>query len=70
VLCVKSMGSPLITFFFIVMWLGLFGVFFIACLGWKWVMPSSVVDFLRGWGTLLGRGPVFHIWKQVPLCVL
>jgi hypothetical protein len=33
-------------------------------------MPSSVVDFLRGWGTLLGRGPVFHIWKQVPLCVL
>jgi hypothetical protein len=33
-------------------------------------MPSSVVDLLRGWGTLLGRGPVFRIWKQVPLCVL
>jgi len=25
---------------------------------------------MRGWGTLLGRGPVFRIWKQVPLCVL
>jgi hypothetical protein len=25
----------LITFFFIVMWHGLFGVFFIACLGWS-----------------------------------
>jgi hypothetical protein len=33
-------------------------------------MPSSVVDLLRGWGTLLSRGPVFRIWKQVPLCVL
>jgi hypothetical protein len=33
-------------------------------------MPSSVVDLLSGWGTLLGRGPVFRIWKQVPLCVL
>jgi len=26
-------------------------------------MPSSVVDLLRGWGTLLGRGPVFRIWE-------
>jgi len=33
-------------------------------------MPSSVVDLLSGWGTLLGRGPVFGIWKQVLLCVL
>jgi hypothetical protein len=70
VLCVKSMGSPLITFFFIVMWHGLFGVFFIACSGVEWVMPSSVLDLLSGWGTLLGRGHVFRIWKQVPLCVL
>jgi hypothetical protein len=38
--------------------------------GVEWVMPSSVVDLLSGWGTLLGRGPVFRIWKQVPLCVL
>lgn len=33
-------------------------------------MPSSVVDLLSGWGTLLGCGPAFRIWKQVPLCVL
>jgi hypothetical protein len=33
-------------------------------------MPSSVLDFLSGWGTLLGRGLVNRIWKQVPLCVL
>jgi hypothetical protein len=33
-------------------------------------MPSSVVDLLSGLSTLLGRGPVFGIWKQVLLCVL
>jgi len=44
--------------------------FFYSLFGVEWVMPSSVVDLLSGWGTLLGRGPVFRIWKQVPLCVL
>jgi isocitrate dehydrogenase kinase/phosphatase len=44
--------------------------FFYSLFGVEWVMPSSVVDLLRGWGTLLGRDPVFRIWKQVPLCVL
>jgi len=38
--------------------------------GVEWVMPSSVVDLLSAWGTLLGRGPVHRMWKQVPLCVL
>jgi len=33
-------------------------------------MPNSVLDLLSGWGTLLGRGPVNRIWKQVPLCGL
>jgi hypothetical protein len=33
-------------------------------------MPSSVLDLLTGWGTLLGHDPVFCIWKQVPLYVL
>jgi hypothetical protein len=33
-------------------------------------MPRSVLDLLSGWGTLLGRGPVNRVWKQVPLCVL
>jgi hypothetical protein len=33
-------------------------------------MPSSVFDLLSGWGTLLGRGTVNRIWKQVTLCVL
>jgi hypothetical protein len=60
VLCVKSMGNPLITFFSIVTWLELFGVSFIVCLGWSGLYL----------GTLLGRGPVHRIWKQVPLCVL
>jgi len=38
--------------------------------GVEWVMPSSVVDLLSAWGTLLVRGPVHRIWKQVHLCVL
>jgi hypothetical protein len=29
-------------------------------------MPSSVLDLLSGWSTLLGCGPVLRIWKQVP----
>jgi len=33
-------------------------------------MPSSVMDLLSGWGTLLGCGSAIRIWKQVPLCVL
>jgi hypothetical protein len=33
-------------------------------------MPSSVLDLLSGWGTLLGRGSAIRIWKQVPSCVL
>jgi hypothetical protein len=33
-------------------------------------MPSSVLDLLSGWGTLLSHGPINRIWKQVPLCVL
>jgi hypothetical protein len=44
--------------------------FFYSLFGGEWVMPSSVLDLLTGWGTVLGRGPGFHIWKQVPLCVL
>ena len=43
---------------------------FYSLFGVEWVMPSSVVDLLSAWGTLLGRGPVHRIWKQVPLCVL
>jgi hypothetical protein len=39
---------------------------FYSLFGVEWVMPSSVLDLLSGWGTLLGRGPVFRIWKQVP----
>jgi len=49
-----------------VTWPRLFAVLFIVCL----VMPSSVLDLLSAWGTLLGRGLVHRIWKQVPLCVL
>jgi hypothetical protein len=30
-------------------------------------MPRSVLDLMSGWGTLLGRGPVNRVWKQVPL---
>jgi len=26
-------------------------------------MPSSVLDLLSAWGTLLGRDPVHRIWK-------
>jgi hypothetical protein len=33
-------------------------------------MPSSVLDLLSGWSTLLGCGHVLRIWKQVHLCVL
>jgi hypothetical protein len=33
-------------------------------------MPRRVLDLLSGWGTLLGRGHVTHLWKQVPLCVM
>jgi len=44
--------------------------FFYRLFGVEWVMPSSVLDLLTGWGTVLGRGPGFRIWKQVPLCVL
>jgi hypothetical protein len=43
---------------------------FYSLFGVEWVMPSSVLDLLSGWGTLMGRGPVFRIWKQVPFCVL
>jgi hypothetical protein len=38
--------------------------------GVEWVMPRSVLDLLRGWGTLLGRGLVTRLWKQVLLCVM
>jgi hypothetical protein len=44
--------------------------FFYSLFGVEWVMPSSVLDLLSGWGTLLGHGHVFRIWKKVPLCVL
>jgi len=43
---------------------------FYSLFGVEWVMPSSVLDLLSGWSTLLGRGPVLRIWKQVPLCVM
>jgi hypothetical protein len=43
---------------------------FYSLFGVKWVMPSSVLDLLSGWGTLLGCGSVNRIWKQVSLCVL
>jgi len=43
---------------------------FYSLFGVEWVMPSSVLDLLSEWGTLLGRGTVNRIWKQVPLCVL
>jgi len=33
-------------------------------------MPSSVLELMSGWGTLLGRGSTIRIWKQVPLCVM
>jgi hypothetical protein len=43
---------------------------FYSLFGVEWVMPSSVLDLLSGWSTLLGRGPILRIWKQVPSCVL
>jgi hypothetical protein len=33
-------------------------------------MPRSMLDLLSGWDTLLGRGHVTRLWKQVPLCVM
>jgi hypothetical protein len=42
--------------------------YFYSLFGVEWVMPSSVLDLLSGWGTLLGRGSAIRIWKQVPLC--
>jgi hypothetical protein len=39
---------------------------FYSLFGVEWVMPSSVLDLLSGWGTLLSRGTVNRIWKQVP----
>jgi len=44
--------------------------YFYILFGVEWVMPSSVLDLLSGWGTLLGRGSAIRIWKQVLLCVL
>jgi hypothetical protein len=44
--------------------------YFYSLFGVEWVMPSSVLDLLSGWGTLLGRGSAIRIWKQIPLCVL
>jgi hypothetical protein len=32
------------------------GSFFYSLFGVEWVMPSSVLDLLTGWGTVLGRG--------------
>jgi hypothetical protein len=43
---------------------------FYSLFGVEWVMPSSVLDLLSSWSTLLGRGLVLRIWKQVPSCVL
>jgi len=43
---------------------------FYSLFGVEWVMSSSVLDLLRGCGTLLGCDPINRIWKQVPLCVL
>jgi hypothetical protein len=44
--------------------------YFYSLFGVEWVMPSSVLDLLSGWDTLLSRGSANRIWKQVPLCVL
>jgi hypothetical protein len=44
--------------------------YFYSLFGVEWVMPSSVLDLMSGWGTLLGRGSAIRSWKQVPLCVL
>jgi len=35
--------------------------YFYSLFGVEWVMPSSVLDLLSGWGTLLGRGSVIRI---------
>jgi len=44
--------------------------YFYSLLGVEWVMPSSILDLLSAWGTLLGHGSAIHIWKQVPLGIL
>jgi hypothetical protein len=44
--------------------------YFYSLFGVEWVMPSSVLELMSGWGTLLGRGSTIRIWKQVPLCVM
>jgi hypothetical protein len=36
---------------------------FYSLFGMEWVMPRSILDLSSGCGTLLGRGPVNHIWK-------
>jgi hypothetical protein len=44
--------------------------YFYSLFGVEWVMPSSVLDLLSAWSTLLGCGFSIRTWKQVPLCVL
>jgi hypothetical protein len=44
--------------------------YFYSLFGVEWVMPSSVLDLLSAWGTLLGHDSAIRIWKQVPLCIL
>jgi hypothetical protein len=48
-----------------VVWSSFYNLF-----GVEWAMPSSVLDLLSGWSTLLGHGLVLRIWKQVPSCGL
>jgi hypothetical protein len=44
--------------------------YFYSLFGVEWVMPSSVLNLMSGWGTLLGRGSAIRSWKQVHLYVL
>jgi len=46
-----------------VVWCSFYSLF-----GVEWVMPKSVLNLLSGWGSLLGRGHITRLWKQVPLC--